>query len=150
MTAVVNNLYDIFRENSYLAAAIDIEGATLKAMLVTNTEVPDQNLDEFINAADANEVTGTGYTAGGNACANPTVSLDGSGNITVDCDDPASYAQNGAGFSNARRTIIYDDTGTPSTSPVISFSAAYASDQGNVAGAFASTINASGLITEAR
>ncbi len=150
MVAVTNNLYDLFRKKTYESGALDIPGATLKAMIVTSAYTLNQNTHDFIDDVNTNEVSGTGYTAGGNACANPIVSMDGSGNITVDCDDPASYAQNGAGFSNGRRTIIYDDTGTPATSPLVSFSDDYGADQGNVAGAFATTINASGLITDAR
>ena len=150
MTAVVLNMNDIYRKEMNDANAQDLSVVTIKAMIVTNSFTPNQNTDEFITAADANEVSGTGYTAGGNTCANGTVTMNGSGLVTVDCDDPASYAQNGAGFSNGRYVLLYIDTGTPATSRIIATSAAFASDQGNVAGAFTTTINAAGIFTMAR
>lgn len=76
--------------------------------------------------------------------------VDGSGLVTVDLDDPAQWAENAAGFSNARRVIIYLDTGTPATSRLIAYSDAFASDQGNTTGPFTVTVNASGLFTSAR
>lgn len=55
-----------------------------------------------------NEVTGTGYTAGGNACANPVVSETGNV-LTYDADDPATWTQNGAGPTNIKTGILYID-----------------------------------------
>lgn len=153
MAAVTLNLYDNFRLGGWEGGAINFEtpgGNGIKAALVTNAYTPDQNAHDFWNDVSANEVSGTGYTAGGNVLANGTATVNGAGLVTVDLDDPAAWAENAAGFSNARRVIIYHDTGTPTTSRLIGYSDAFASDQGNTAGPFTVTVNASGLFTSAR
>lgn len=153
MPAVTLNLYDEFRESYFDGTnSLNFEtpgGNGIKAALVTGTYTVDQNLHDFFNDI-TNEVSGTGYTAGGNVMANGAVTLDGSGNVTVDLDDPATWSQNGAGFSNARRVIVYHDTGTASTSRLIGYSDDFGADKGNVDGDFTVTVNASGLITSAR
>lgn len=146
------NLYDLFRKKQAggIAGAIDLTAVTVKCALVTNTEVPDQNLDDFWNDASANEVSGTNYTAGGNAVGTVTVTMDGAGVVTIDGDDPATWLQNASGFSNARRAILYRDTGVASTSELIAFSDAFAADKGNVDGDFSITLDAAGIFTAAR
>jgi hypothetical protein len=57
----------------------------------------------------AEEVSGTGYTAGGNVLANPSVTLVG-GAAEIDWDDPATWSQNGAGPTNMTWGIIYNNT----------------------------------------
>lgn len=150
MTSVVLKMNDLFRKHMSDANAVDITAATLKMMIVKNTFVPNQNTDEFITIASPDEVTGTGYTVGGNPCTVGTVTMDGAGLVTVDCNDPAVWGQDAAGFSDGRYAVLYDDTGTPGTSRIVATSAAFASDQGNLAGAFAATIGAAGVYSMAR
>lgn len=96
-------------------------------------------------------MTGTGYTAGGNACATPTwTGPDGSGVLTFDASDPATWTQNAAGFSNGRRAILYYDTGVSTTSRLVGYSNDFGADSGNVAGDFSVTFNASGIYTCSR
>lgn len=152
MATVPFNGYDQWRLAQLKGGAdrVDMENDTLKFALVTSVYTPDQNLHDFWDDAVANEVSGSNYTARGNACANATVTVDGSGNIAVDGDDPATWAQHATGFSNARRAILYKDTGVNSTSRLIGYSDAFASDKGNVDGAFDVDINVAGLFTQAR
>jgi len=152
MAAVTFHVLDLFRVNQNNGGAIDFEdpGTIVKTAIVTAGYTPDQNTHEFFSDVGANEVSGTGYTAGGNVMSNGVVSVDGAGLMTIDIDDPAAYAQDGAGFSNARRSIVYVDTGSAATSPIIGFSDDYGADQGNVAGVFQSAVNAAGLIIGAR
>jgi hypothetical protein len=148
--ATTFNLYDQWRDivaDPTRAAAV---AGTLKLAIVTATYSVDQNLHDFFNDI-TNEVTGTGYTAGGNACASPTwTGPDGSGVLTFDSSDPATWSQNAAGFSNGRRAILYYDTGTASTSRLVGYSNDFGADAGNVAGDFSVTANASGWYTSAR
>jgi hypothetical protein len=148
--ATTLNLYDEWRNiiaDPTRAAAI---AGTLKAAIVTGTYSVDQNLHDFFNDI-TNEVTGTGYTAGGNACASPAwTGPDGSGVLTFDASDPATWAQNGAGFSNGRRVILYYDTGVSTTSRLVGYSDDFGADSGNVAGDFTVTFNASGIYTSSR
>ena len=148
--ATTLNLYDQWRDivaDPTRAAAI---AGTLKCAIVAAGYTPDQNLHDFFNDI-TNEVTGTGYTAGGNACASPSwTGPDGAGLLTFDDSDPATWTQNAAGFSNGRRAIFYYDTGTSSTSRLVAYTADFGADSGNVAGDFSVAINAAGIYTSAR
>ena len=150
MPAVAFNLYDLYRKDNFNGGALDIDAATLKMMVVTTAYAVNQNLHNFIDDAIANEVSGTGYTARGNACLAGTVTMDAAGLVTVDCDDPAAWAQDIAGFSNGRRTILYDDTGVNATSRMIGYSDDFGADKGNVDGEFTVTINPAGIYTAPR
>jgi hypothetical protein len=153
MPAVTQNFYDQFRLNMFNGGAIDFTtpgGNGIKCAIVTASYTPDQNLHDFWNDVSANEVSGTGYTAGGNVMSGGSAAVNGSGLVTVDIGDPATWTQNGAGFSNGRRAIVYLDTGTAGTSALISYSNDFGSDQGNLNGDFSVTVNASGLFTSAR
>jgi len=143
------NLYDAwrnFRVNDQNAAVT----GTLKVALVTSTYTPDQNLHDFWDDVSANEVSGTNYTAGGNAASTPTYSMDTAGLITFDASDPATWLQDAAGFSNARRAILYYDTGTASTSRLVAYSDDFGVDKGNTASDFAIAFSSSGIFTNAR
>lgn len=148
--ATVFNLYDQWRDiiaDPTRAAAIS---GTLKLAIVTASYSVDQNLHDFFSDI-TNEVSGTNYTAGGNACATPTwTGPDGAGLLTFDAADPTTWLQNAAGFSNGRRAILYYDTGVAATSRLVGYSADFGADSGNVAGDFSVTFNASGIYTSAR
>jgi hypothetical protein len=63
------------------------------------------------------EVTGTGYSR--QTLTSVTVAYDGSVNTQVDFSHAAiTFAQNAAGFTNARYVILYGSTGVDSTSPI--------------------------------
>lgn len=146
------NLYDQFRDivaDPTRAAAI---AGTLK-MAIFKAITPDQNLHDFYDdlVAGTNEVSGTNYTAGGNACASPTwTGPDGSGVLTFDASDPATWLQSATGFTNGRRAILYYDTGVASTSRLVGFSNDFGADLGNVAADLSATFNASGIYTSPR
>lgn len=150
--ATTFNLFDEWRNivaDPTRAAAV---AGTLK-MAVFKAFSPNQNTDDFFDdlVAGTNEVTGTGYTAGGNACATPTwTGPDGAGLMTFDATDPAQWAQNGAGFTNGRRAILYYDTGTDTTSTLVGYSNDFGADVGNVAGTLDITFHADGIYTSPR
>jgi len=52
--------------------AIDFDTDTFKVMLLTSSYTANKDTDNFLNDVEANQVTGTGYTAGG---ATATVSV---------------------------------------------------------------------------
>lgn len=149
--ATTFNLYDAWRKTVADPARAAAIAGTLKLSIVTSAYTPAQGTDDFWNDVSANEVTGTGYTAGGNACATPTwTGPDGSGLLTFDASDPAAWTQNASGFSNGRRAILYYDTGTASTSRLVGYSNDFGADAGNVAGDFSVAINAAGIYTAPR
>lgn len=144
------NLYDQFREGQQDSRQIDLDGISCYCAIVANAYTPDQNLHDFFDDI-TNEVSGTGYTAGGNNGANPIVSMSGAGLITFDSDDPAQWAQDAGGFTNGRRFILYDRTGgSDAVRRLIAYSDAEAADFGNVAGPLTLQMDAAGIWTQAR
>jgi hypothetical protein len=152
MPSVTLNLYDIFRQKQASGnGAVNVESLTVKCMIVTSGYAVNQNTHNFADDLGANEVSGTGYSAGGNTCSTPVVSLSGAGLVTVDFADPAAWTQNAAGFSNGRRAIFYIDRGgAASADELIAYTDDFGADKGNVDGDFSVLINASGLYTSAR
>ncbi len=144
------NLYDAFREGQQDARQINLDAVNLYIAIVSSLYTPDQNLHEYFSDI-TNEVSGGGYTAGGNACLNPIVSMDTAGLVTFDADDPAVWAQDATGFTNGRRFIAYDRTGVDATAwRLIAFTDPEAADFGNVAGPLTFQLSASGLFTSPR
>lgn len=125
------------------ARVVDFDTDTIKVMLSTSTYVPSAT-GHATKTSVTNEVTGTGYTAGGIALSGVSV-VDSAGTITFDASD-ITWAQNAAGFSNARIATIYKDTGTAGTSTIIGW-IDFGSDKGNVAGDLIIQWNASGIFT---
>ena len=121
---------------------IDLDSDTIKVMLLTSSHSQDQDAHEFINAVSANEVSGTGYTAGGATLAGKAVTADDTDNEGVwDANDTAWTTST----ITARYAAIYKDTGTPSTSPIIAI-IDFGSNQTSTAGTFTITWGAEGIL----
>jgi hypothetical protein len=146
------NLYDVFRRKQASGSgAVDLTVLPVKMLLVTASYTPNQNTHDFRDDLGATEVSGTGYTAGGNVVSTITATVDGSGNVKVDGNDPATWSQNAAGFSNARRAVLYVARGGAATADeLIAYSDNFGADTGNVAGDLSITLSVNGIITSAR
>ena len=124
---------------------IDLDTDTIKVMLLTNTEVPATDTDDFIDDFVANEVaTGSSYSAGG-PTVSPTVSTPSSGVITIDMADLV-IAQDATGFTDARYAVLYKDSGVDSTSPIFAW-ANLGADKSIVGGSLTLAIDAAGIFT---
>jgi len=132
--AVTHTIYNSYK-NDLQKGTIDVTSDTLKVALVTSSYTFSSSHDFFNDIT--NEITGTGYTAGGATISNPTVSSG-----TFDADD-TSWTN--ATFT-ARGAVLYKDTGTASTSPLISF-IDFGADNSPSAQTFTITWNASGITT---
>lgn len=133
------------RQKSPVSATdvVDWDTDSIKCMIVTATYTPDYNVHTYITDV-TNEVTGTGYTAGGTAVVNGSVTRIG--NVTtIDFDDIA-WVQDAAGFADGRTFVFYKDTGVPATSILIAAEVNDA-DFGNVGGPLTYQVNTSGLFT---
>ncbi len=133
--------------------AIDLEVNTnLRVGLITSALAPLKATHDFWDDLSANEVSGTGYTAIGDGVGavlnNPVMSLV-AGTVKFDADDPATWSQNGAGFSNARYAVLVEpNAGATSTWKLIAY-ADLGSDVGNVAGDLTLQLDASnGVFTK--
>ncbi len=96
---------------------IDFDGDDIRAALITSAVAPIAGTHDFWDDLSANEVTGTGYTAGGTALGSKTVT-ETTGTVTFDSADVV-FSQNGAGFTNARYAILYKFNATAANAPMI-------------------------------
>lgn len=135
--------YDKHKLGQYGSNPINFgaSGDTIKLMIVTSSYTPDQTNDEFITAANANEVSGTNYTAGGVTLASKTLTVTGHV-LTFGCAT-ITIAQSAGGFSNGRIACLYKDSGSPTTSRLIAYYD-FGGNKGNVAGDL-QLIDASGI-----
>lgn len=99
------------------ARVVDFDTDPIKLALVTSAYTPSTAHAVFSDIT--NEVTGTGYTAGGATITTPTLT-EASGVISFKGDN-ITWAQNAAGFADARYAILYKSTGTGSTSTLIGY-----------------------------
>lgn len=139
---MANVIYNRFK-SGLLAGDFDLDtgGNTIKVALVTSTYTPD--IDTHEDFADiTNEVTGTGYTAGGETLASQAVTKD-----TTDDEgvfDAADVTWSTSTIT-ARGAVVYKDTGTPATSLLICYFD-FGSDQSSSSGDFTITWNSEGII----
>jgi len=121
---------------------IDLDTDTVKVALTTSTYTPDQDAHDYFNDV-TNEVTGTGYTAGGATLGSKTVGYTaGTNTFKFDAADTSWTTST----ITARYAVIYVDTGTPSTSPLIAY-VDFGADVSTTAGTFLITWDAAGIFT---
>lgn len=125
--AVVNTV-----KKKILDADIDLVTDTLKLMLLTSSHTTDIDTQEFIDDVSANEVSGTGYTAGGETLSGKSVTVDTINDRAYFDATDVSWATS---TITARYACLYKDTGTPGTSAIIGFYD-YTSDKTSTAGTF--------------
>ena len=138
--AVTAKLYGLVFQSAF-NKEIDFDSDTIKAMLVTSAYTPNQDTHRY-KSSITNEVTGTGYTAGGVTLASKTVAYDTTNNtVTFDAADlswPASTI-------TARYLVIYGSTGTDATSPLIAY-VDFGADVSTTNGTLTYTFPTSGLV----
>lgn len=149
--ATTFNLFDNWRKTVADASRAAAVAGTLK-MAIFKSFAPNQNTHVFYSdlVPATNEVTGTNYTARGNACATITWTLDGAGLITFDAADPAAWAQSASGFTLARRAILYYDTAVNTTSTLVGYSDDFGADVSNVSGIVTIAFDVAGIYTSPR
>jgi hypothetical protein len=142
--AVSHKWFSRAQEGVYLAVAdrkIDWVNDTIQTTLHTATYVPDQDVHDFFNDA-TNEITGTGYTAGGVALSGKAVTYDtGTNEVRLDANDAA---WTGASFT-ARIAVNWKQTaGASTTDPLLTF-VDFGADESVASGNFSVQWDATGL-----
>lgn len=133
-------IYNDFKE-SIMNGSIDLDSDTIKIALVTSSYTPDQDAHDFFDDV-TNEVSATGYTAGGATLASKTVSQDNTNNRGVfDAADPSWTTST----ITARGAVIYKSTGTAATSRLICY-IDFGGDYSSTVGTFSVVFNASGIL----
>lgn len=121
---------------------IDWGTDTIKVMLLTSSYTPNQASHDYVDDVVGNQVSGTGYTAGGATLANKTEAY--SGQVKQFKADNVSWATS---TITAHYAVIYDDTpATNATKPLIAY-VDFDADIVSSGGAFTITWDASGIFT---
>lgn len=133
-------IYNSFKRD-IMNGGIDLDTDTIKVALVTSTYTPDQDVhDNFDDVT--NEVSGSGYTAGGATLASAAVTVDNTDNEGVFDAADTSWTTS---TITARGAVVYKSTGTASTSKLICYFD-FVSDKASSAGTFAISWNAEGIL----
>lgn len=121
---------------------IDLDSDTLKVMLCTSAYTPNQDTHRY-KSDITNEVTGTGYTAGGATLTSVAATYDTATNtFKLDAAD-VSWATS---TITARYAVIYDATpGSDAARPLICY-VDFDADIVSTAGAFSIQWNAAGIV----
>lgn len=122
---------------------IDWDTDTIKIMLLSSSHTPNQDAHNYLDDVVANEVTGTGYTAGGITLTGKTVTVDGATNtVKLDADDVEWTAST----ITARYAVIYDATpATNATKPLLGYSDI--GERSSTNGVFSIQFGADGVFT---
>lgn len=92
--------------------------STVKVALVTSGYTPNKD-DDFFSTPQASELSGTGYTAGGETLGTKAVNLDDA-NDRIEFDT-ANVTWSAINAGTAAGAVIYFDSGVASTSPLIAY-----------------------------
>lgn len=122
---------------------IDWDTDDIKVALVSSAYVPNQDTHDYFDDVAANEVSGTGYTAGGASLASKTLTYDGANNVLVLDAADVTWANSTV---TARYAVIYDNTpATAATKALIGY-VDFVSDQSSTNGNFTLQWDATGIL----
>jgi hypothetical protein len=140
--AVTGTPYLTFVKNQHDGtASVDFDTDTIKVSLHTSTYTPDTDAHDFFNDI-TNEVSGTGYTAGGATLASKTITKDTANNkVKFDAADTSWTTST----ITARYAVVYQDTGNAATSPVIAL-IDFGADQSTSGTTFLITWHSDGIV----
>jgi hypothetical protein len=120
--AATANWFGLSVKDQYGATAadrIDFVNDTLKIAILSSAATINQDTQDYWDDLVANEISGTGYTAGGITLASKTLTYDGPTN-TVRMK-AADVVWSTVSFTNGRYAIVYKSTGTNSTSHLVAY-----------------------------
>jgi hypothetical protein len=121
---------------------VDFDTDTIKVALLSSSYTPDQDAHDYLNDVSTYEVSGTGYTAGGNTLGSKTATYDSANNVVI--LDAADTTWSSSTIT-ARYAVVYGSTGTSSTSPLIGY-VDFGSDQSSTNGNFTITWDSTGIV----
>ena len=128
-----------------LEGSHDLDGATYNVMLTTSAYTPDVDTHDF-RSDITNEVTGTGYSAGGQALGTVTVTYDSANNRAVFDAADAVWASS---TITARYAVIYRARGGASSADELLCYVDFGADVSSTGGAFTIAWHANGIVTAA-
>lgn len=120
---------------------IDLDTDTIKVMLCTSAYTPTKTHNRRDDIT--NEVSGTGYTAGGATLANKTLTQDDTNDLGKFDADDVSWATS---TITARYAIVYKARGGAASADELIKCFDFGSDQVSVGAAFTLQFNANGVL----
>lgn len=125
-----------------LGLSVESESA-LSVAMITDSATPDFTAHDFWSDLEANEVSGTGYSAGGETLTGTEVTLS-SGVLTFDASDP-SWAS--STISNAMAAVGHFSRGGATSADELLFLLDFVTAASSDGGTFLIELNASGIFT---
>lgn len=124
------------------ARRVDWVTDTVKTSLHTSSYTPNQDTDDFFNDA-TNEITGTGYTAGGVTLGSKTATYDsGTNEVRLDAAD-AQWTT--ATFTTRRAVTWVDTAGASTTDPLLGW-VDFGGDESVTSGTFTIQWDSTGVL----
>ena len=143
MTITASGLYGLTWEKMFIdTAAQSMEAETHKVLMVTDTYAPNFDTHDFRDDI-TNEVTGTGYSAGGIAFTTTDWTITPAGTLTYDFADPAWPTST---IANAMAAVTYFNVGTAATDQLL-FLMDFVTAASSSGGTFTILIAATGAVT---
>ena len=134
-------IYNAFKKY-IMNGSIDLDTDTINVMLVTSTYTPNQDSHEYRDDV-TNEVTGSGYTAGGASLAGKAVTADNTDNEGVFDANDVSWTTS---TITARGAVLYKARGGASSADELICYLDFGSDKISTAGTFTIAWNAEGIL----
>jgi hypothetical protein len=121
--------------------AIDFLSDTIKVALTTSSYTPNQDTHDFFDDVTNEVANGNGYTSGGATLGSKT--LANTNNVVKFDAADTSWTTS---TITARRAVIYKDTGSASTSPLLAW-VDFGADVSSSSGTFQITWDSAGILT---
>ena len=139
---MADTIYNRFFAN-LMNKEVDLEADTIRVALLTSSYTINKDHNTWSDVS-ANEVSGTGYTAGGATLANKSVAQDNTNDeATFDADDVTWSSST----ITARYAVLYDDTLT-NDDLIAVFD--FGSDQSSSSGDFTLQFSSDGILSLAQ
>ena len=122
---------------------VDWDSDTIKVALVSSSYTPNQDTHDYFDDVSSYEVTGTGYTTGGQTLGSKTVTYDSANNVII--LDAADTTWSSSTIT-ARYAVIYDDSGATAASKALIGYVDFSSDQSSTNGNFTITWDSTGIV----
>lgn len=146
MAVTASGLYGLTLEKMMNATALPTNGleseTAVKVLMVTDSEVPNFDTHDFRNDITA-EVSGTGYSAGGNVITSTELTLS-SGVLTYDAADTSWSTST---IANAMAAVGYFGRGGASSADELVFLSDFVTAASSSSGTFTVQWHASGIYT---
>jgi hypothetical protein len=145
MAITASGLFGLTLEKQFIdTLGLSLESETaLKMAMITDSATPDFTAHDFWSDLEANEVSGTGYTAQGNVLTGTEITL-ASGLLTYDAVDPTWPTST---IANAMAGVGMFDRGGATTADELMFLLDFVTAASSSGGTFTIQLNSAGIFT---